>query len=99
MPVAAHHVEVELRRANDEMVVKVIGVRHGFEKSGPLSSATSVLLRSRCVPTLLPLARRAGWPRCDAGRFRVVFDTYDQQSDPGREGQHFRCWDKVSRWP
>jgi hypothetical protein len=46
MPVAVHHVEVEPRRVNDEVVVKVIDVRYDFEKSGPFVSATSVLLRS-----------------------------------------------------
>ena len=37
MPVAVHHVEVELRRVDDEMVVvQVIGVGHGFQKPAPL---------------------------------------------------------------
>ena len=31
MPVAVHRVEVELRRVNDEVMVQVVGVRHGFQ--------------------------------------------------------------------
>jgi hypothetical protein len=46
MPVAVHHVEVELRRVNDEMVVKVIGVRHDFEKPAPFVE------RDFCAPAV-----------------------------------------------
>jgi hypothetical protein len=46
MSVAIHHVEVELRRVNDEMVVKVVGYGMASRSLRPFSSATSVCLRS-----------------------------------------------------
>ncbi len=36
MPVAVHRVEVELRRVDHEVMVKVVGVGHGFQKPAPL---------------------------------------------------------------
>ena len=33
MPVAVHRVEVELRRVDDEVVVQVVGVRHGLQRA------------------------------------------------------------------
>src|SRR5689334_5698147 len=36
MPVAVHRVEVELRRIDHEVMVQVVGVRHGFQQPASL---------------------------------------------------------------
>lgn len=36
VPVAVHRVEVELGRVDDEMVIQVVGVRHGFQELAAL---------------------------------------------------------------